>query len=139
MSLSKPFLRTGIVVLPIIIIVILAGLGRAQPGTETDPVVSLSYLESALAFSAVALEGGEDIEIVSGRQVILLEGSCRILPPADGSLWIVDLTEGDVHTGTIEMIAGRLYLPVAEGDAPGEFTVQAWTRSTIAIPGGAAR
>ncbi len=113
----------------------ISGLGRAQPGTETDPVVSLSYLDKALALSPVVLEGGEDLKVACGREIALLDGSCRLSPP-EGRCWILDVSGGEVLSGTVEMTVGHVYIPICDAGADALFTLQARQSSTVAIPGG---
>jgi hypothetical protein len=112
-----------------------AGL-HAQPGTQTDPVVSLSYLETALRTEAVLLEGGEEFPVAGGRGVALLEGTCRLSGPPGGGWWIVDATDGAVHRAYIDMVPGHLYLPVANAAEDATFTLEAMQNSTVAVPAG---
>jgi hypothetical protein len=109
----------------------------AQPGTEADPVVSLSYLEAALGTDPVVLEGGEELPIPPGRGVALIEGRCRLSPPAGGSWWVLDVSSGEVLAAQIEMVRGHWYVPIAAEGLTGRFQVQAWQTSTVAVPAGA--
>jgi len=129
------------VLVPLLIITVIVAVEntRAQPGTESDPVVSLSYLDTALAYTPVSLEGGEDFRFTGGRGIVLLTGSCRLSLPADttgGRFWVVDTTVGEVHESGIDMIAGHMYVPVSNEPTSAIFTIQAWQTSTIAVPGG---
>jgi hypothetical protein len=112
---------------------------RAQPGGEADPVVSLSYLEKALAYSPVVLEGGEDFPLAAGRGIILVEGACSLLPPSEGRGWIVDLTDGVVADGSVALEPGHMYLPLSDGDRPADFVARAVRTSVLAVPGGVGR
>ncbi len=114
-------------------------LAWAQPGTETDPVISLSYLDTAMSMSPVVLEGGEEFRVSSGRTIVLLDGTARLSPPSEGRTWIVDTTSGEVHETGIDLTVGHLYIPVADDSETAVFTVMAWQSSTIAVPGGTGR
>ncbi len=112
---------------------------HAQPGSETDPVVSLSYLDTALAMSPIVLEGGEDIRVAGGRGLSLIEGTCRLSPPDGDRSWILDISAGEVLHGEVDMQEGHYYLPLSENTDTVEFTLLAWQTSTVAIQGGAGR
>ena len=116
-----------------------AGFVYAQPGTETDPVVSLSYLESALSVSPIILEGGEEFSVPSGRGIALIEGSSIIRPPSDVRWWIIDVSTGEISQEPVDMLPGHMYIPVSESSEDAQFVLQAWQTSTLAIPGGAGR
>jgi len=109
----------------------------AQPGTDADPVISLSYLESALSYSPVVLEGGEDLDIACGSPVILVTGNCFIMPGTD-DCHIIDLTDGDVMDESASMDPGHLYVVISTDDES-TFTVRSIQSSTIAITGGSGR
>lgn len=108
----------------------------AQPGTETDPVVSLSYLEQTLRLDAVVLEGGEEFPVLPGRGVILLDGSCVLSGPDTGQVWFVDVTDGDVYDGAVMMVEGHYYYPLTVAGESVTFTIEAMQTSVVAVPGG---
>ena len=41
---------------------------HAQPGTQADPAVSLSYLRTAMSMQPMSIEGGEDIQVAAGER-----------------------------------------------------------------------
>jgi len=106
----------------------------AQPGSETDPVVSVSYLDSVLGFDPVTIEGGEELAVPSGRGLILLDGACKIEPPASGNFKIVNVTTGEITGESTEMAIGNLYIAVAENRKSSVFKIKAWRSSTVAVP-----
>jgi len=133
------FLPAVLVPLMIFAVILVYTGASAQPGTETDPVVSLSYLETALSYTPISLEGGEDFRFNGNGGVMLINGNSRMSLPTDtsgGRFYIVDITEGVVHETDVDMVAGHMYVPVSDEPASAIFTVQAWQRSTIAVPGG---
>lgn len=120
----------------IIAVIVSAVALAAQPGTQTDPVVSLSYLKEASRIAPVSLEGGEEFIVATGKEIVLLEGRCRLQPPVGNSrLWIVNVRTGAVVTEAVEMTLGGCYLLIAE-NPEAHFSVQAWESAVIALPGG---
>ena len=107
----------------------------AQPGTQSDPVVSLSYLKTAVAMQPVTIEGGEDYQVAPGKSVALLQGRVRLTPPAGSGCWILSVKTGTVCSDAVEMTPGSYYILIAE-NSDARFTLQAWEASTIALPGG---
>jgi hypothetical protein len=115
----------------------LVGLAGAQPGGESDPVVSLSYLEAELAYAQLTLEGGEEFSVSGGRGMVLTDGYCRLDIPPDAGWKVVDITSGEVSDGSLDLQVGHYYLPVPGAGESGSYTLLAWQRSIIAIPGSA--
>jgi hypothetical protein len=123
----------------ILIIGLLAGTSlasrlMAQPGSESDPAVSLSYFKAATSLAPAIVEGGEELPVKPGKNVVLLEGKAKLTPP-DNKSWIVDVRTGNVSHESVEMTVGDLYILIA-GKSASKFMLQAWTNSTIALPGG---
>ena len=114
-------------------------IGHAQPGSETDPAVSLSYLETAIGFSPVQLEGGEELLIDSGRGIVLVSGAAGLVLAGDLRTKIIDISDGLVLTGDIDLVPGHMYIPIALDNSVTAITLQAWQSSIIAIPGGTGR
>ncbi|MFH1677085.1 MAG: hypothetical protein ABIC40_08670 [bacterium] len=106
----------------------------AQPGSETDPVVSVSYLDSVMGFDPVTVEGGEELIVPAGRGLILLEGACKIDPPSSGNFRIVNVTTGEITRESTEMVVGNLYITVSENRKSSVFKIKAWRNSTVAVP-----
>jgi len=110
----------------------------AQPGTDADPFISLSYLNAATSLTPVSLEGGEELMITGGFGIVLLEGYAKLFPPDDSDSWIIDTTSGDIHTGDVDMSEGHMYVVVSENEGA-DFVLQARQESIVAIPGGSGR
>jgi len=110
----------------------------AQPGTDVDPFISLSYLQAATSLNPVSLEGGEDLEVTGGFGLVLLEGSAKLFPPEDTDAWIVDSTDGQIYVDAVDMTAGHVYIPVCSDNSE-IFALQAMQDSVIGIPGGAGK
>jgi hypothetical protein len=115
--------------------ILVAGRLRAQPGTQADPAVSLSYLKTALSMQPVSIEGGEDFRVAPGKGVALLQGKVRLTPPSGTRCWILDVKTGVVVQEAVEMTPGSYFLLVAD-DPKVRFSLQAWESSTLALPGG---
>lgn len=114
-------------------------IAYAQPGSESDPVVSLSYLETATSYQPVVLEGGEELSINSGAGVILIQGSAGLVVPVGAQSKIIDISDGSALTGDIEMLPGHMYIPVMLDAGDLKFIIRPWQSSIIAIPGGEGR
>ena len=128
--------RRVLIVITAIAIIITAIAVNAQPGTDADPFISLSYLNAATSLAPVSLEGGEELQISGGFGLVLLEGFTKIFPPDNGDSWIVDVTDGEIYVGNIDMSIGHMYVVVSE-NSDAVFTLQARQESVIGIPGGA--
>lgn len=126
----------GIPALLITAVLIISGgdAAVAQPGSVDDPVVTLSYIGSALSMHPAELEGGEDLEIPAGMGVILLDGRARLDAPSDGRSWIVNVTAGTISTESIDLVPGNMYMPVTDQPSQ-QFTIIAWESSVIAVRG----
>jgi hypothetical protein len=136
---EKIYILTAATAILVSIVVYRAGITYAQPGSETDPVVSLSYLETAMSFNVVPLEGGEELRVKTGLGIILVEGSANLVLAPESRSRIVDITAGEVHDSEIEMVPGHMYFPVNLDGLVDAITIQAWQTSYIAIPGGSGR
>jgi len=98
------------------------------PGTETDPLVSKSYVDLYARWRIVNLEPGQRLIAQAGAEIILRAGkACVIASPAGG---LADVTAGrDVGQGTL--VANHL-LVVPRSDGRG---VEALTRTVLMARG----
>lgn len=133
------YIRT--IFLPVMIISACAIVGSrlyAQAGSESDPVVSLSYLNAATRMSPMIIEGGEEFNVPSGTLVMLLDGKCRLLPPSKGRFWILDVGKEVINRNSVDLLPGSCCYVISE-DSNAVFTVRAWEISTVAVPGGSVK
>ena len=99
------------------------------PGTETDPLVSKSYVDLYAQWQIVNLEPGQRLMAQAGAEIILRAGkACVIASPAGG---LADVTAGrDLGQG-LALVANHLLI-VPRSDGRG---VEALTRTVLMVRG----
>ena len=94
----------------------------ANPGSDTDPIISFSYLKEIfkpevkqeLTFQVVSVKKGESLEGNSGTELILRMGEAEIFATASGGL--ADITAGyDLSDGTAMPANHLLIVPKEDG------------------------
>lgn len=100
------------------------GAGSAEPGTQGDPLVTLSYLEKRLsetgnftdARTQTASEGFSRVELAKGQSLILSDGAEFVVYSGNGTVLgttgLISLTGGEkFNTGTSTVLY-TLYLGI---------------------------
>ena len=90
-----------------------AGSYAAQPGTEADPLITKSYIESvvypATRFQVVNVPAGKSVICSAGTEMILRMGTCSVIGNEKGGISDVtmgyDLADGIVVQGNHLLIA----------------------------------
>ena len=95
-----------------------AGSYAAQPGTQEDPLITKSYIESvvypAMKFKVVDVPAGKSVIFSAGTEAILRMGTCNIIGTQKGG--ISDVTMGyDLPDGTIVQGNHLLIAPLDDG------------------------
>ena len=90
----------------------------AEPGTENDPVVTLSYIKEIfkpeLTFKVVEVAAGKTIYGEAGTEMVLRMGKGGIIATEKGG--VADLTAGcDLSKGTAIPANHHLLVPVDDG------------------------
>lgn len=90
----------------------------ASPGDNTDPIITLSYIEDILkgqlTFQVVNLEKGSSLIGEAGTELVLRMGNAEIIATEKGGL--ADLTSGfDLPDGTAMPANHNLVVPVSDG------------------------
>ena len=90
----------------------------AQPGTEEDPLVTKSYIESVLypeiKFKVVEVPAGKSVICSAGTEMILRMGTCSIIGTQKGG--VSDVTMGyDLANGTAVQGNHLLIVPLDDG------------------------
>lgn len=105
--------RRIIAVLCVMCVLFVVGSYAAQPGTDADPLVTKSYIESvvypATRFQVVNVPAGKKVIFSAGTEAILRMGTCSIIGTQKGGLSDVtmgyDLADGIVVQGNHLLIA----------------------------------
>lgn len=90
----------------------------AEPGTENDPVVTLSYIKEIfkpeITFKVVEVPAGKTLYGEAGTEIVLRMGKGSIVATAKGG--VADLTSGyDLSDGTQIPPNHHLIVPVDDG------------------------
>ena len=93
----------------------LAAFGSdATPGSSDDPLVSKSYVDSALSFEVVHAEAGQSLIGGAGTEIILRSGEATALD--NGANGVSDMTGGkDLMSGTVVETNHLLMTPRNDG------------------------
>lgn len=94
-------------------VLFVAGSYAAQPGTEADPLITKSYIESvvypATRFQVVNVPAGKSVICSAGTEMILRMGTCSVIGNEKGGISDVtmgyDLADGIVVQGNHLLIA----------------------------------
>lgn len=116
------------------------GAGGAQPGSQGDPIVTLSYLESRLAGTGSAASsssgGFRRIELIKGEKLILGDGCMLTVTSGSGKVagknGLINLASGELFGDGTSAVLYSLFL--SAGDDGG---ITADSAMTIYVSGSA--
>lgn len=117
----KKHFFTGLIT-GLLIVVICTAAVLANTGSEEDPLISKSYLDTVflntvkteMSFSVVSLSKGQQIVGDAGCEMILRQGKATIFSTEKGG--ISDVTLGGDHPNGSDMPANHLLIvPVGDG------------------------
>ncbi len=99
-------------------VLLVAGSYAAQPGTEGDPLVTKSYIDSAVIpqtkFQIVEVPAGKSVIGEAGTEMILRMGTCSVIGTQKGG--VSDVTMGfDLADGVVVQGNHLLIVPLADG------------------------
>lgn len=106
----------------LVIVAVCTAVVLASTGSESDPLVSKSYLESVFmntvksetSFKVVSLSNGQRLVGDAGCEMILRQGQATIFATTKGG--ISDVTIGGDHADGTDMPANHLLIvPVGDG------------------------
>ena len=80
----------------------------ARPGEAEDPLVSLSFLKSGVAFTDITLADGEKLKVAPGEEFILLDGDVRI--DAAGRFAVCDIAKAKIYNDPKKLEPGHLLI-----------------------------
>ena len=98
--------------------IFVAGSYAAQPGTQEDPLITKSYVESVIypemKFRIVEIEAGKSVVCSAGTEIILRMGTCSVIGTQKGG--VSDVTMGyDLPNGTNVQGNHLLIVPLDDG------------------------
>lgn len=94
------------------------GSYAAQPGTDADPLITKSYIDSVvyptMSFKVVEVKAGHSLVAQAGTEMILRMGSCTVIGTQKGGL--SDVTMGfDLADGIVVQGNHHLICPIGDG------------------------
>lgn len=96
--MEKGKLKKVLIVVGLSLVLCGAAVIYASPGTSSDPLVSLSYLEEVTKFKVIEIKAGQFIIAEEGTEIILRDGTSTIYTPVNAG--ISDVTMGkDLKNG----------------------------------------
>ena len=106
------------IILCVLGILFVAGSYAAQPGTEADPLITKSYIESvvypATKFTVVEVPAGKSVICSAGTEIILRMGTCSVIGTQKGG--VSDVTMGyDLADGIVVQGNHLLIVPLDDG------------------------
>ena len=102
----------------IICLLLVAGTFAAEPGTDGDPLITRSYVESVIypntRFKVVEVPAGKSVILNEGTEAILRMGTCSVIASQKGGL--SDVTMGfDLADGIVVQGNHHLICPLNDG------------------------
>ncbi len=99
-------------------VLFVVGSYAAQPGTEGDPLITKSYIDSTVIpqtkFSVVEVPAGKSVIGDAGTEMILRMGTCSVIGTQKGG--VSDVTMGyDLADGVVVQGNHLLIVPLADG------------------------
>ena len=119
------------------------GAGNGEPGTQSDPLVTLSYLESRLqdvggdnsgtgtgrgsGMTRVSLSRGDELKLDSGTLLVVYSGSGTI----QGGSGMVNISSGELFSDGMTAVLYSLYMALGS-----ESAIHAKGNMTVYVSGG---
>ena len=114
-------------------VMLVIGAFAASPGTEADPLITKSYLDSVVypttQFQTIELKAGHSIVGTTGTEFIVRMGTCTVIGTAKGGL--CDVTAG-VDVPDASIISGNHLMITPFNDGRG---IWAATDSIVMVKG----
>ncbi|MBE7034214.1 MAG: hypothetical protein E7406_08325 [Ruminococcaceae bacterium] len=126
--------KRAILIIAAVCVLFAAVVYAAQPGSEDDPLVTKSYLDSLMSqetkFKVVEVPAGRSVICFAGTEMILRMGTCNIIGTQKGG--VSDVTMGlDLPDGSAVQGNHLLIVPLDDGRG-----VRTSTDCLIMIKGG---
>ena len=98
------------------------GAATSQPGSQSDPLVTLSYLEKRLAEGGIVSGTGsvsfEEVSLVSGEKLTLYDGAEAVVIRGNGTVFgsgLISLTGGELFKEGTSVVLYSDYLAAGSG------------------------
>lgn len=106
------------IILGVLCVLLVAGTYAAEPGTQADPLITKSYVESVLypqmKFNVVDVPAGKTVICGAGTELILRMGTCSVVGTQKGG--VSDVTMGfDLADSTNVQGNHLLIVPLDDG------------------------
>jgi hypothetical protein len=110
--------KKALILAGILCMLALAGSFAADPGSEGDPLVTRSYVESVVVpqtkFQVVTVSAGKSVICDGGTEMILRMGTCSVIGTQKGG--VSDVTMGfDLADGIVVQGNHLLVVPLDDG------------------------
>ena len=110
--------KTVLITLGALCIFFILGAYAAEPGTEADPIVTKSYIESIVyprtSFKVIDVPAGKSVICSGGTEAILRMGTASVIGTQKGG--VSDVTMGfDLANGTVIQGNHHLIVPLDDG------------------------
>ncbi|WP_312653199.1 hypothetical protein [Aminipila sp.] len=112
-------MKKSVIISIVTILVMVLGISFAmaatnQPGSESDPVVTKTYVDSRTSYSPISLTAGQKLIGGEGSEIILRSGEATAID--NGANGVSDLTIGtDLMTGSQVVTNHLLLVPRNDG------------------------
>ncbi len=90
--MEKSNLKRILIILGLSLVLLGAAVIYASPGTSSDPLVSLSYLQKVSKFNVITVKAGKTLIGKEGTEIVLRSGSSTIYSPVQ--FGVSDVTAG---------------------------------------------
>lgn len=112
--MKKSVIISIVTILVMVLGISVAAAAASEPGSETDPVVTKSYVDSKTSYSPISLTTGQKLIGGEGCEIILRSGEATAID--NGANGISDLTAGmDLMTGSPVVTNHLLLVPRNDG------------------------
>lgn len=108
--MKKSNLKRILIILGLSLVLLGAAVIYASPGTSSDPLVSLSYLQKVSKFNVITVKAGKTLIGKEGTEIVLRSGSSTIYSPVQ--FGVSDVTAGkDLLNGQSVPLNHLLIIP----------------------------
>ncbi len=110
----KKTIVVGLCLMTFMMAGVVMAVADTQPGSESDPVVTKSYVDARTAFTPISLKAGQKLIGQEGCEIILRSGEATAID--NGANGISDLTAGvDLTMGMAAGLNHQLLVPRTDG------------------------